>query len=431
MNMSVVGTADPGSIAWVITATALVMLMTPALGFFYGGLVRKKNLVSTIAQCFIIFAVISIVWALWGYMLVFGTAKNGIIGFDPSLLGMNGLGINALNPLLAKHIPELLYFAFQLKFAAITPALIVGACAERIRFKSLLIFIVLWSTFIYAPIACWVWNPTGWLNKLGAIDFAGGIVVHISSGISALAAAVVVGRRKGCAVPWQSHMKALDQKDRSTEFKPTNIPYVLLGAALLWFGWFGFNAGSALAANDLAVSALVTTNLAAAAAAVSWMLADWFRKGKPSAIGMATGAVVGLVVITPAAGYVSVGSALIIGLIGGVISNSVANWRAGRSRIDDALDVFACHGIGGIWGSIATGIFASAAINGASGLIFGNVHQFLAQLAAIGVVVPFAFFGSYGLLKLVNVFSPLRVSEEAEDAGLDMSEHGEEAYQLD
>ena len=206
---------------------------------------------------------------------------------------------------------------------------------------------------------------------------------------------------------------------------------MLLGAALLWFGWFGFNAGSALEANGLAVSALVTTNLAAAAAAVSWMLADWFRKGKPSAIGMATGAVVGLVVITPAAGYVSVSSALIIGLIGGVISNSVANWRAGRSRIDDALDVFACHGVGGIWGSIATGIFASAAINGASGLIFGNLHQFLAQLAAIGVVVPFAFFGSYALLKVVNVFSPLRVSEEAEDAGLDMSEHGEEAYQLD
>ncbi|MGA2386071.1 MAG: ammonium transporter [Candidatus Bathyarchaeia archaeon] len=438
--MSVVtGTLDSGSIAWVITATALVMIMTPALGFFYGGLVRRKNLVSTIAQCFIIFAVISIVWALWGYMLVFGTSRDGLIGFNPSLLGLNGLSINAINTQITPkgQIPELLYFAFQLKFAAITPALIIGACAERIRFKSLLIFIVLWSTLIYAPIACWVWNPGGWLNHLGAIDFAGGIVVHISSGISALAAALVVGRRKGCAVPtqshpgnWQNHMKALDQK-QPTEFKPTNIPYVLLGAALLWFGWFGFNAGSALAANDLAVSALVTTNLAAAAAAISWMLADWFRKGKPSAIGMATGAVVGLVVITPAAGYVSAGSAIIIGLIGGIISNSVANWRAGRTRIDDALDVFACHGIGGIWGSIATGIFASAAINGASGLIFGNVHQFLVQLAAIGVVVPFAFFGSYALLKVVNVFSPLRVSEEAEDAGLDISEHGEEAYQLD
>jgi Amt family ammonium transporter len=232
-------------------------------------------------------------------------------------------------------------------------------------------------------------------------------------------------------------MQAIDKKDSATEFKPTNIPYVLLGAALLWFGWFGFNAGSALAANDLAVSALVTTNIAAAAAAVSWMLADWFRKGKPSAVGIAVGAVVGLVAITPAAGYVNIPSALIIGLAAGVISNSVANWRAGRSRIDDTLDVFACHGVGGLWGSIATGLFASAAISvtatvpGVNGLFFGNPGQLIAQLIAVGVVVPFAFFGSYLLLKFVNLFSPLRVSEQAEDAGLDLSEHGEEAYQLD
>ncbi len=431
-------TVDSGSVAWLIVATALVMLMTPALGFFYGGLVRRKNLVSTIVQCFIIFAVISIVWALWGYALVFGPTFHGLIGFSTSLLGMNGVGINAVNTQITPQgqIPELLYFAFQLKFAAITPALIVGACAERIRFKSLLIFIVLWSTLIYAPIACWVWNPTGWLHNLGAIDFAGGIVVHISAGISALAAALVVGRRKGCAIPWQNAMKSLDQKNHAAEFKPTNVPYVLLGAALLWFGWFGFNAGSALAANDLAVSALVTTNLAASGAAVSWMLADWVIKGKPSATGIAVGAVVGLVAITPAAGYVSVSSALIIGLAAGVISNLVANWRAGRSRIDDALDVFACHGVGGIWGSIATGLFASAAIGvanapGVNGALFGNPHQLLVQLVAIGVVVPFAFFGSYLLLRLVDIFSPLRVSEEAEDAGLDMSEHGEEAYQLD
>src|SRR5664279_819949 len=297
-----------GDIAWILTATALVMLMTPALGFFYGGLVRKKNLVSTIVQCFVIFAVISIVWALWGYSLVFGQSINGFIGFSPGLLGLGTLGIHDVNSALAPAIPELLFFAFQLKFAAITPALIIGACAERFRFKSLLIFMVLWSTLIYAPIAHWVWNPSGWLRGIGAIDFAGGIVVHISAGLSALAAALVVGRRKGCAVPWKSHMKTLDP---ATEFKPTNIPYVLLGAALLWFGWFGFNAGSALAANDLAVSALVTTNLAAAAAAVSWMIADWLRKGKPSAVGIAVGAVVGLVAITPAAGYVSVSSALI------------------------------------------------------------------------------------------------------------------------
>jgi Amt family ammonium transporter len=428
-EMSATLTSNSGDIAWIITATALVMLMTPALGFFYGGLVRKKNLVSTIAQCFIIFAVISLTWALWGYTLAFGPSYHGIIG-NLSLAGLNGVGIHDINPALAATIPTLLFFAFQLKFAAITPALIIGACAERVRFRSLLIFIVLWSTVIYVPIAHWVWNPDGWLKGVGSIDFAGGLVVHISAGVSALAAALVIGRRKGCAVPWKQHMKEIDHKEKA-EFKPTNIPYVLLGAALLWFGWFGFNAGSALAANDLAVSALVVTNLAAAAAAVSWMLMDWLIKGKPSAVGMAVGAVVGLVVITPASGFVGPTAAIIMGFVGGIISNLVASWRSGRSRVDDTLDVFACHGVGGIWGAIGTGIFASATVGGASGLIYGNVHQFLAQLLAVGVVVPFSFFGSYLLLRLVNVFSPLRVSEEAEDAGLDLSEHGEEAYQLD
>ncbi len=429
--MSVVATSNSGDIAWVITSTALVMLMTPALGFFYGGLVRKKNLVSTIVQCVAIFAVISIIWALWGYSLVFGSSIGGLIG-DLSLVGLNNLNIHTINTVLAPTIPELLFFAFQLKFAAITPALIIGACAERIKFRSLLIFIILWSTLIYVPIAHWVWNPDGWLRGLGAIDFAGGIVVHISAGLSALAAALIVGRRKGCAIPWKNHMKAVDKKDQNTEFKPTNIPYVILGAALLWFGWFGFNAGSALAANDLAVSALVTTNLGAAGAAVSWMFMDWIIKGKPSAVGIAIGAVVGLVAITPSAGYVSVTSSIIIGLVAGVISNLVANWRAGRSRIDDTLDVFACHGVGGIWGSIATGLFASGAIQlGVNGLFFGNPDQLVAQLIAVAVVASFSFVGSFLLLKLVNIFSPLRVSPEAEDAGLDLSEHGEEAYQLD
>ena len=430
---------NSGDIAWLITSTALVMLMTPALGFFYGGLVRKKNLVSTIAQCFIIFAVISIIWAVYGYSLAFGPSVGGVIG-NLSLAGLAGIGIHDVTPALAATVPTLLVFAFQLKFAAITPALIIGACAERVRFRSLLVFIVLWSTFIYIPIAHWVWNPDGWLKALGSIDFAGGLVVHISAGVSALAAALVIGRRKtgacstspggsGLSIPWKSHMAKLDAPPPS--FKPTNIPYVLLGAALLWFGWFGFNAGSALAANDLAVSALVVTNLGAAAAAVSWMLMDWLIKGKPSAVGMAVGAVVGLVVITPASGFVGPTAALIMGFIGGIISNLVANWRAGRSRIDDSLDVFACHGVGGIWGAIGTGIFASAAVGGASGLIYGNVGQFVDQLIAVAIIVPFSFFGSYGLLKLVNLFSPLRVSEEAEDAGLDVSEHGEEAYQLD
>src|SRR5512136_1203061 len=418
-----------GDISWVTTATALVMLMTPALGFFYAGLVRRKNLVSTLIQCIVIFAVVSIVWALCGYSLVFGPSVGGLIG-NFSLVGLNGISIHSVYA-VAPNVPELLFFAFQLKFAAITPALIIGACAERVKFRSLLIFIVLWSTLIYAPIAHWVWNPDGWLYSLGAVDFAGGIVVHVSAGLSALAAALVVGRRQGCAIPWKNHMKALNQKDSAAEFKPTNIPYVLLGAALLWFGWFGFNAGSALAANEVAVLALVTTNLAAAAAAVSWMIVDWVMKGKPSAVGIAVGAVVGLVAITPAAGYVSVTSALLIGLIAGLVSNFVANWRAGRSRIDDTLDVFACHGVGGLWGSIATGLFASASLNGVSGLFFGNSGQLLSQLLAVAVVAPFAFFGSYLLLKAINVFSPLRVSPEAEDAGLDLSEHGEEAYQLD
>lgn len=422
--MSVI--SNSGDTAWLMISTALVMIMTPALGFFYGGLVRKKNLVSTIVQCLVIYAVIAVVWALWGYSLVFGPSINGVIG-DLSLFGLNNLSISTVNTVLAPQIPELLFFAFQLQFAAITPALLIGAFAERIKFKSLLIFIVLWSTLIYVPIAHWVWNPNGWLRGLGAIDFAGGIVIHVTAGFSALAAALVVGRRKGCSTPWKTYMKSLDRVPE----KPTNIPYVILGAALLWFGWFGFNAGSALAANDLAVSALVTTNLAAAAAAVSWMIIDWIVKGKPSAVGVSIGAVVGLVAITPASGYVNVTSALLIGLAAGVISNLVANWRAGRSRIDDTLDVFACHGIGGLWGSIATGLFAATAINGASGLFYGNAAQLGAQLLAVAVVIPFAFFGSYLLLKAVNLFSPLRVCAEAEDAGLDLSEHGEEAYQLD
>jgi ammonium transporter, Amt family len=440
--MSAALTSNSGDVAWIITATALVMIMTPALGFFYGGLVRKKNLVSTIAQCFIIFAVISLTWALWGYSMAFGPSFGGVIGNPISYAGLANVGIHDIDPSLAATIPTLLVFAFQLKFAAITPALIIGACAERVRFKSLLIFTVLWSTLIYVPIAHWVWNPAGWLKGFGSIDFAGGLVVHISAGISALAIALVVGRRKGPAspapssggsggisLPWKVAQARLDAPPPT--YKPTNIPYVLLGAALLWFGWFGFNAGSALAANDIAVSALVVTNLAAAAAAVSWMLMDWKIKGKPTATGMAIGAVVGLVVITPASGFVGPGAAIIMGLIGGALSNLVANWRSGRSRIDDTLDVFACHGIGGIWGAIGTGIFASAAVGGVSGLIYGNVGQFASQLLAVAVVVPFSFVGSYLLLKFVNVISPLRVSAEAEDAGLDVSEHGEEAYQLD
>ncbi len=426
------GAAD---IAWVLTSTALVMLMTPALAFFYGGLVRRKNLVSTLVQCIIIFAVVSLVWFFWGYSLVYGPSIDGIIG-NLSLVGLNGITINTISP-NAPAIPAILFFAFQLKFAAITPALIIGACAERIRFKSLLIFVVLWSTLIYSPIACWLWNPSGWLHVLGAVDFAGGIVVHTAAGLSALAAALVVGRRKGC-VYWKDQLKALDQKGASkqasaaTEFKPTNIPYVILGAGLLWFGWFGFNGGSALAANNIAVSAVVATNLAAAASAVSWMIMDWLIKGKPSAVGIAVGAVCGLAAITAAAGYVNFTAAVIIGLVAGIVCNLVANWRAGRSRIDDTLDVFACHGIGGIIGAVAIGLFATAAVDpGVRGLFYGNPAQLGIQVLAVSVVAAFAFCGSYALLKVVDFFSPLRVSPKEEEDGLDLSQHGEEAYNFD
>ena len=426
---------NPADVAWVLTSTALVMLMTPALAFFYGGLVRRKNLVSTLVQCIAIFAVVSLVWFFWGYSLVFGPSIGGVIG-NLSLAGLNGITINQVNTTYASGIPEILFFAFQLKFAAITPALIIGACAERIRFKSLLIFVVLWSTLIYSPIAHWLWNVNGWLHVLGAWDFAGGIVVHVAAGLSALAAALIVGRRKGC-VYWKDQMKALDRKDGSapamgTEFKPTNIPYVILGAGLLWFGWFGFNGGSALAADSIAVSAVIATNLAAAAAAVSWMILDWVIKGKPSAIGISVGAVCGMAAVTAAAGYINFTAAVIIGLAAGIISNLVANWRAGRSKIDDTLDVFACHGIGGIIGAVAVGLFATAAVNPlVRGLFYGNAAQLGIQALAVAVVAAFAFVGSYLLLRLVDIFSPLRVSPKEEDEGLDMSQHGEEAYHLD
>jgi Amt family ammonium transporter len=409
----------PADIAWVSVATALVMLMTPALAFFYGGLVRRKNLVSTLSQCLAIFAVVTLVWALWGYSFSFApnVSNFGFIG-DLSKAGLNN--VTPFTPVSADYapqqqIPEFLFFAFQLMFAAIAPAVIIGAFAERIRFRSLLIFVVLWSTLIYSPVAHWVWGAGGWLRTLGAIDFAGGTVVHITAGLTALAASLVIGKRKDFGLH---------------EFKPNNIPYVILGAGLLWFGWFGFNAGSALAANEIAVSALLVTNLSAAAAAVSWMTVDWITKGKPSAVGLAVGAVCGLVAITPASGYVGVPASIIIGLLAGVLSNRVANWRASRLRFDDTLDVFACHGVSGIWGSIATGLFASAAVNpsGPNGLFFGNPMQFVSQIEAVVVVGAFAFVGSFAILKIINKVSPLRVSPEEEEKGLDQTQHGEDAY---
>jgi Amt family ammonium transporter len=403
---------DTGDIAWVATATALVMIMTPALGFFYGGLVGRKNLVATIVECLMIFSVVSLVWALWGYSLTFGTPSlNGFIG-NLSNLGLFGVGANP--SAYQSAIPALLYFAFQLKFAAITPALIIGAFAGRARLKPLLIFIVLWTTLIYCPIAMWIWNPGGWLHQLGVVDFAGGLVVHTSAGVSAIAAALVIGRGM----------------DFGKEARPNNVPYVILGTALLWFGWFGFNGGSSLAADTVAVYAIVNTNLAAAAGGVAWMLLDWGRKGRPSAVGMAVGAVCGLAAVTPASGYVPPYAALLIGLAAGIGCNYVASWRA-RTKLDDSLDVFAAHGVGGMLGTIATGIFASTAINavGPNGLAYGNPNLLAAQCAGVAVVAAFAFFGSYLLLRVINRFVPLRARPEEEKQGLDVTEFGEQAYE--
>jgi len=410
----VVEVLNSGDTAWVLAATALVMIMTPAVGFFYGGLVRMKNLVSTIVQCLAIFAAISLVWAMWGYSLALGgNSYAGIIG-SLSDFGLVNVGV-APNLAYAPTIPELLYVAFQLKFAAITPALIIGAFAERVRFKSLLIFVVLWTTFIYVPVVHWIWAVGGWLRVLGVVDFAGGLVVHETAGVSALAAALFIGRRKDLSP--------------HKEIRPNNIPFVILGAAILWFGWFGFNAGSALAADGLAANALLVTNLAAAAGAMSWMITDWIRKGKPSAVGISVGAVCALATITPAAGYVGPLASMIIGAVAGIVCNFVAGWRA-RTRLDDSLDVFACHGAGGILGSIAVGIFASTAINaaGPNGLLYGNMYQLIIQVFGVVVVGAFAFVGTYVLLRVINVITPVRVSPKDEDAGLDITQLGEEAY---
>jgi Amt family ammonium transporter len=406
---------NSGDMAWVTLASGLVMLMTPALGFFYGGLVRKKNISYTIVQCFVIFAVVGLVWTLWGYSLAFGPSMGGYIGnFDKALLNNVGVTTPLGDQFGAQGITELLYYAFELMFAAIAPALIVGAFAERIKFRSLLIFVILWSTIVYSPVAHWVWNPAGWIKQLGAIDFAGGTVVHVTAGLSALAAAIAVGPR---------------MNRQKIETRPSNVPFVILGAALLWFGWFGFNAGSALSASPIAVSAFVATNLSAAAATVSWMTVDTIMKGKPSATGIAIGAVCGLVAITPASGFVTPSSAIIIGLIAGVLSNLVSTWRA-RTRLDDTLDVFACHGVSGIWGSIATGLFATITVNpaGANGLFYGNPSQLLIQTETVLVVIAFSFVVSFVLLKIINVFSKLRVTPEEEEEGLDLSQLGEEAY---
>ncbi|MBI4216586.1 MAG: ammonium transporter [Chloroflexi bacterium] len=406
---------NSGDTAWVLISSALVLLMTPALGFFYGGMVRRKNALSTIMQSFIIVALISVQWVLWGYSLAFGPDIGGLIGS----LGWFGLkGVGAEPGPYAATIPHQAFMIFQAMFAIITPALITGAFAERIKFKSMLIFIVLWATLVYDPLAHWVWGNGGWLRNLGAMDFAGGTVVHISSGFAALAAALVLGPRVG----------------RGKEpMEPHDITIVVLGAALLWFGWFGFNAGSALAADGLATAAFVTTNTAAAMAALTWMSLSWLLDGKPSVLGAATGAVVGLVAITPAAGFVTPMAAVIIGFIAPIASFLVIRLFKKWQRADDALDVWGCHGIGGTVGALATGIFATTLVNpaGANGLFYGNPAQLGIQALAVVVSWVFAFVVTFIILKVLDVTIGLKVDKEQEVQGLDLSQHGEPAYSAD
>ena len=400
--------------AWVLISAALVMLMTPALGLFYGGLVRQKNALSSIMHSFFILALISVQWVLYGYSLSFGPDIGGFIG-SLDWIGLRGVGMEP-NATYAATIPHQAFMVYQMMFAIITPALISGVFAERKRFKSFAIFSLLWATFVYAPVAHWVWADGGWLRSMGALDFAGGTVVHITSGVSALVCALVLGKRLGFnKEPMQAH----------------NATMTVLGTALLWFGWFGFNAGSALGSGTLAVSAFVTTNTAAAMAALTWMTASWIRHKRPSVLGATAGAVAGLVAITPAAGFVTPTSAILIGFGAGLVCFLAVEYLV-RGRVDDALDVFGVHGVGGALGALATGIFATKAVNpaGADGLLNGNPRQLLIQLIAVVVVAAYAAGVSWGLLKLVDVLFGLRVSPDEEKAGLDTTQHGEAAYTL-
>lgn len=404
---------DTGDTAWLLVSTALVLAMTaPGLALFYGGMVRSKNSLGTIMQSFIILCLISIQWVLWGYSLAFGPDKGHIIG-GLEWLGLNGVGLEP-NADYGATVPHQAFMIFQMMFAVITPALITGAFAERMKFSSFLVFTLLWATFIYDPLAHWVWAVGGWVRNLGALDFAGGTVVHISSGISALACAIVLRQRLGYG---REHMS------------PHNLPMTVLGASLLWFGWFGFNAGSAVASGALATSAFVVTNTATASAALAWMIAEWMYRGKPTVLGAASGAVAGLVAITPASGFVGPMSSIVIGLGAGVFCYLAVLWKS-KFGYDDALDVVGIHGVGGIWGALATGLFASKAINaaGADGLFYGNPAQFGIQAMAVLISVVFAFTGTFIILKLVDGVMGLRVSEEEERMGLDLSQHDERAY---
>jgi Amt family ammonium transporter len=405
---------DKGDTAWMLTSSALVLMMTiPGLFLFYGGLVRSKNVLGTIMHSFIIVAVITIQWALWGYSLAFGPDVGGIIG-SLAWIGLNGVGAEP-NADYAATIPHGAFMIYQMMFAIITPALITGAIAERVKFGSFLVFIILWATFIYDPLAHWVWGVKGWMREMGALDFAGGTVVHISSGASALVAAMMFGRRIGYG---------------QEAMPPHNLPFSVIGAGLLWVGWFGFNAGSALAADGLATSAFVATHVATAAAALAWMAMDWIFRGKPTVLGAASGAVAGLVAITPGSGFVGPMSAIWIGIGGGVLCSIACSWKP-RLGYDDSLDVVGVHGVGGTWGALATGLFASKAINAAGndGLFFGNPGQLWIQFVTVVATWILAVVGTIILLAIVKSIMGLRVADDEERMGLDLSQHNERAYE--
>ncbi|HEV2482650.1 MAG TPA: ammonium transporter [Puia sp.] len=410
------GKYNAADVTWILVATALVFLMTPALAFFYGGMVNRKNVLSTMMKSVVAAGVVGVLWIVVGYSLCFGDDIHGVIGNPLTHLFYKGVVSGPVwGP--APTIPKGLFSMFQLMFAIITPGLVVGAIAERMRFSAYVLFTVLFSLLVYAPLAHWSWHPDGFLAKMGALDFAGGTVVHISAGCAALAGALVLKRRK-------THIAG-------QEMHPANIPYVLIGTGLLWFGWFGFNAGSALAANSLAVSAFSTTNTAAAAAGLSWMFFDVLRGKKPSVVGFCVGAVVGLVAITPAAGYIAVPQSIFVGVLAAVISNMAVHFKATKTVLDDTLDVFPCHGLGGMVGMLLTGVFATLTVNkaGANGLLYGNPSFFFIQLKAMGIAVGYSFAVSYGIFKLVNFIVPVRVSEEEEEEGLDASQHDEKYTQ--
>jgi Amt family ammonium transporter len=409
------GKFNAADIAWIIVATALVFLMTPGLAFFYGGMVHRKNVLSTMMKSVVAAGVVSVLWVVVGFSLCFGDTIGGFIGNPTTFLFFKGV-LSGKPWSLAPSIPILLFSMFQLMFAVITPGLVVGAIAERMRFTAYILFTVLFALLVYAPLAHWSWHPDGFLSKMGALDFAGGTVVHISAGCAALAGALVLKPRKSWFI--------------SKETVPANIPYVLIGTGLLWFGWFGFNAGSALAANSLSVSAFATTNTAAAAAGLSWMFFDVLKGKKPSVLGFCIGAVVGLVAITPGAGFVAIPQSIFIGVLAAVISNVAVTIKS-KTSLDDTLDVFPCHGLGGIVGMLLTGVFATKTVNnlGNNGLAYGNFSFFLTQLKAMACAVGYSFVVSYLIFKFINFIVPVRVSEEDEEEGLDASQHDENYVQ--